>query len=131
MMVGLIPGSSMHISIHLLAAFWVLTAGTLQLVMQKGTLAHRAVGWSWMLAMLVVAVSSFWIKGIVDWLWGYGPIHLLSIWVIICVVLSVQGARTGNIKRHKGFAVGAFCGAVGAGLFALAPGRLLNQYLFG
>ena len=121
----------MHISIHLVAAFWVLTAGIVQLALQKGTLTHRAVGWSWMLAILVVAVSSFWIKGIVDWVWGYGPIHLLSIWVIVCVVLSVQGARTGNIKRHKGFAIGAFCGAVGAGLFALTPGRLLNQYLFG
>lgn len=121
----------MHISVHLVAAFWVLIGGTLQLALQKGTPLHRVVGWSWMLAMLVVAVSSFWIKGIVDWLWGYGPIHLLSIWVIFCVVYSVHGARTGNIKRHKGFAIGAFCGAVGAGLFALAPGRLLNQYFFG
>ncbi|RLU00236.1 MAG: hypothetical protein D9N14_07020 [Ketobacter sp.] len=62
---------------------------------------------------------------------GYSPIHLLSVWVIFCVVKSVQGARSGNLRRHKAFAVGAYLGAVGAALGALAPGRMLNQMLFG
>lgn len=117
--------------IHLAAACWVLIAGGLQISLKKGTSIHRLLGWTWMLSMLVVAISSFWITGFMDWLWGYSPIHLLSLWVIFCVVMSVQGARNQNLRRHQFFAVGAYCGTVGAALGALAPGRLLNGLLFG
>ena len=114
----------MAISIHLLAALWAIVAGISQLLARKGTRLHKVVGWSWMVAVTVVAVSSFWIKGFMNVLWGFSPIHLLSIWVLFCVVAAVHSARVGNIKRHKAFAVGAFFGVIGAGLGALAPGRL-------
>ncbi len=117
--------------IHLFAACWVLMAGGLQIALRKGTPLHKLLGWSWMLSMLVVAISSFWITGFMDWLWGFSPIHLLSLWVMFCVVMSVQGARSGNLLRHKFFAVGAYFGTIGAALGALAPGRMLNQMLFG
>lgn len=122
----------MPITIHIVAAIWVLVAGTLQIALAKGTSLHKAMGWSWMIAMLVVAASSFWITGFIDWAFGYGPLHLLSLWVIFCVGISVYSARTGNIRLHKAYAVGAFIGAVGAGLGAvLGPGRVLNKVIFG
>ncbi|MBA54175.1 MAG: hypothetical protein CMK89_06955 [Pseudomonadales bacterium] len=117
--------------IHLAAACWVLVAGGLQIALKKGTSMHRRLGWSWMLSMLVVALSSFWITGFMDLLWGYSPIHLLSLWVIFCVLMSVQGARNQNLRRHILFAVGAYLGTVGATLGALAPGRMLHGIFFG
>ncbi|STR45623.1 DUF2306 domain-containing protein [Iodobacter fluviatilis] len=122
----------MSVMLHLFAAFWVLIVGALQIARPKGTSMHKALGKSWMLAMLLVAVSSFWIKSAMNVFMGYGPIHLLSLWVLVCVCASIHFARQGNIKKHKGFAVGAFYGAIGAGLAAVAmPGRLLHVFLFG
>ncbi|MCP8688103.1 DUF2306 domain-containing protein [Marinobacterium sedimentorum] len=122
----------MTLTIHIAAALWVLLAGLVQLLLPKGTGRHRALGWSWMLAMLVVSLSSFGMPGFADWLYGYGPIHLLSVWVLICVAVSVASARFGYIRRHRAFAVGAYLGTVGAALGALlVPGRLLHGMLFG
>lgn len=125
-------GKTMQITIHLFSAFWVLIIGAMQLAWPKGTTLHKALGRSWMLAMLIVGISSFWIKGYINWYMGYGPIHLLSIWVMICVLVSVYFIRQGHINRHKDFAAGAFYGSLGAGLAAvLMLGRVLHVFLFG
>jgi len=117
--------------IHLTAALWVLALGGLQLASAKGTPSHRWIGWSWMLAMVVAAISSFWLTSPNNLFMGYGPIHLLSIWVLICVVVSVMAVRRGNIRRHRGFAIGAYLGTVGAAIGAIAmPGRLLHGFFF-
>lgn len=121
----------MALTIHLTAALWALLAGISQLLAQKGTKLHRIVGWSWMTAMVIVAVSSFWLTGFMDLFWGYSPIHLLSVWILVCVAVSLYSARTSNIKRHRAFALGAFYGVVGAGIGTLAPGRVIHQWLFG
>ena len=121
----------MALTIHLTAALWALLAGISQLSTPKGTRFHKMVGWSWMAAMVIVAVSSFWLTGFMDLFWGYSPIHLLSVWILVCVAVSLHSAKTNNIKRHKAFAIGAFYGVVGAGIGALAPGRVIHQWLFG
>lgn len=118
--------------IHLAAAVWVLCAGGIQLLRTKGTPSHRMLGWSWMLAIVVVSVSSFWLHELRPVFFGLGPIHILSIWVLICVVVSVYSARHDHIIRHRNFAVGAYLGAVVAGSFAIyGSNRLLHQWLFG
>lgn len=119
------------LSIHLLAALVAIAIGAAQLAGRKGTRQHKFIGWTWMAAMVVVAVSSFWLQGFMDLIWGLGPIHLLSLWILVCVTAAVYSARVGKIRTHKNFTVGAYCGVVGAGLGALAPGRMLNQALFG
>ncbi len=84
-----------------------------------------------MLAMIVVSVSSFWITGVVDWFLGYGPIHLLSIWVLVCVAVSLVAIRNGNIRLHKAYTIGAYAGSIGAGIAALlVPNRLLYTFFF-
>jgi len=92
---------------------------------------HKAFGWIWLGAILMVSLSSFWIRGNFNWPFGYGPIHLLSLWVIVCVYKSITSIRNGNIKRHKGFLIGAYFGSIGAGIAAiLLPGRFLHGVLF-
>ena len=58
------------IQLHALAAMAAFAIGVAQLSAPKGTPRHRAVGWLWVLLMLVVAVSAFFIHTIR--LWGRG-----------------------------------------------------------
>jgi uncharacterized membrane protein len=76
------------IPLHAFAAMTAFALGVVQLAAPKGTLPHRTLGWIWVLLMLSVAISSFWIHQIR--LWGpWSPIHLLSIFVLITVPLAV------------------------------------------
>ena len=116
-------------AIHLVAVVPAVAIGIAQMVMTKGTRVHRWMGWTWVLAMVVVAVSSFWIlelrKGA-----GWSVIHLLSAWTLISLACAIWFIRRGNVRAHKGFMVGTLLGLAGAGLGALAPGRFLSVLLF-
>ena len=84
------------IPVHAMVAMAAIIIGGLQLYLKKGTPLHKFMGRIWIGLMLIVSFTSFFIHKLN--LWGkYSPIHLLSIWVIICVVLGVYFARTGNI----------------------------------
>ena len=116
-------------AIHLAAIVPAVVIAVVQLAARKGTRPHKVLGWIWVLSMVVVAVSSFWImelrKGA-----GFSVIHLLSIWVLICLVCAIWFIRRGNVRAHKRFMVGVTLGLVGAGIGALMPGRFLAQLLF-
>ena len=115
----------MTIAIHLTAAIVSLLVGGAVLLRQKGTASHKLLGRSWVALMLIVAISSFWIRR--D---GFSWIHLLSIWTLISLACAVWFIRRGNVRAHKGFMIGVFLGLAGAGLGALAPGRTLYVFLF-
>ena len=116
-------------AIHLAAIVPAVVIGVAQLFLAKGTRLHKVMGWAWVLAMVVVALSSFWImelrKGA-----GLSIIHLLSAWVLIALSAAIWHIRRGNVRAHKGFMVGVMLGLAGAGLGALAPGRFLAVLLF-
>ena len=116
------------IALHLAAAVLALTLGVVVLSLTKGTRLHKALGRSWVALMLVVAISSFWIFEIRK---GAGPsaIHLLSAWTLVSLACAVWFIRRGNVRAHKGFMIGTFLGLAGAGLGALAPGRVLSRFV--
>ena len=113
-------------AIHLAAVVPAVVIGIAQLASKKGTPRHKLLGWIWVLAMVAVALSSFWImelrKGA-----GFSLIHLLSVWVLICLASAIWFIRRGNVRAHKGFMVGVMLGVTGAGIGALMPGRFLAQ----
>ena len=111
------------IATHLSAALAALIIGAAVLLREKGTHAHKLLGRAWVATMLVVAVSSFWIRR--D---GFSWIHLLSIWTLFSLACAVWFIRRGNVPAHRGFMVGTFLGLAGAGIGALAPGRLLYRF---
>ncbi|WP_114562180.1 DUF2306 domain-containing protein [Ephemeroptericola cinctiostellae] len=114
---------------HLVCALLSLIVGAWQLMQAKGTPQHKTIGRFWLLCMAVTSLSSFWLHG-VGYRWGW--IHVLSVWTLFCLVCALYFARTKNIRRHRKFVVGAYCGLVGAGVAAvLMPGRVLNVWLFG
>lgn len=116
-------------AIHLAAVAPAVAISVAQLFMPKGTRLHKAMGWAWVLSMLVIAVSSFWIMEIREGA-GLSVIHLLSAWILICLAAAIWHIRRGNVRDHRRFMVGATLGLFGAGLGALAPGRFLAKLLF-
>ena len=114
---------------HLAAALLALGVGALNLARPKGTRSHRALGWLWVVLMASTALSSFWIFGLRQ---GAGPslVHLLSAWTLVSLAVAIVAIRRGKVRTHKAFMIGCFLGLLGAGLGALAPGRLLAQLLF-
>ncbi len=123
--------SQIFIIIHAFAAIFALLAGVVQFAGVKGTLAHRFLGWSWVIAMIIVALSSFQIHGMNQFL-GYSWIHILSIVVLINVPLAVVAARSHNIQTHKYTMMGVYIGGLLiAGFFTLMPGRIMYQVVFG
>jgi uncharacterized membrane protein len=120
-----------EIQVHAFAAMSAFVLGAAQIAAPKGTLPHRTLGWVWVALMAVVAISSFWIHEIR--LWGpWSPIHLLSIFSPIMLVLAIWYARRHNVRGHKITMISIFFGAlVVAGLFTFVPGRIMHAAVFG
>lgn len=114
------------IMLHATTAIAALLLGATVLMMRKGTRVHKALGRSWVALMLVVALSSFWVTRDGSFSW----IHALSIWTLFSLACAIYYIRRGDVRTHKYFMAGTFMGLAGAGLGALAPGRLLHLLLF-
>jgi uncharacterized membrane protein len=105
--------------------------GVVQLAAPKGTLPHRTLGWIWVALMAVVAISAFWIHQL-RIVGPFSPIHLLSIYVPVMLVVGVLAARRHNVQRHRRTMIGLFAGAlIIAGLFTFMPGRVMHAVVFG
>ena len=119
------------IPLHAFAAMAPFMLGIVQFAAPKGTLPHRTLGWIWVLLMAAVAITSFWIHQIR--LFGaWSPIHLLSIFAPIMLVVGVVAARGHNVRGHKITMISIFAGAlVAAGLFTFLPGRIMHSVVFG
>jgi uncharacterized membrane protein len=119
------------IQLHALAAMSAFALGIVQLSAPKGTLPHRTIGWIWVALMATVALSSFWIHALR--IWGpWSPIHLISIFTLGALPLAVLAAHRHMVTRHRNAMIGLFGGAlVIAGIFTLAPGRIIHAVVFG
>jgi len=119
------------IQLHAYAALAAFVLGAVQLARVKGTTGHRALGYTWVGLMLIVAISSFWIHELR--LWGpWSAIHLLSIFTLAMLPLGVMHARRHSVSAHKKTMLGLFGGAlIIAGIFTFAPGRIMYRALFG
>ena len=115
------------VTIHIFSAFSALVLGAALLSRRlKGDRAHRIAGWTWVVLMFAVAVSSLWIPGFLKLSW----IHLFTLLTVVSLPLGVYRARTHNVKGHRGTMIGLFTGGlVIAGLFTLVPGRFLGNAL--
>jgi uncharacterized membrane protein len=123
--------ASPAIQLHALAAMAAFAIGVAQLSAPKGTPRHRAVGWLWVLLMLVVAVSAFFIHTIR--LWGpWSPIHLLAIFTLVMLPIAVLHAHRHHVAQHRTAMISIFLGAlVIAGIFTFYPGRIMHAVVFG
>jgi len=131
MRLGPLLEASPAIQLHAFAAMAAFMLGALQLGGPKGTLPHRIVGSIWVLLMIVVCVSAFFIHELRIW-GAWSPIHLLAIFTLVMLPIAVWWAHKRAIDRHRRAMLGLFFGAlVIAGLFTLLPGRIMHAVVFG
>ncbi|MBW8880694.1 MAG: DUF2306 domain-containing protein [Asticcacaulis sp.] len=127
---ALLAAAPLVIQIHLAAAVAAFTVATIQIFGPKGTLPHRTLGWIWVVFMMTVAISSFFIQIINPH--GFSLIHILSVVTLIGVPILVLAARRHDVKRHRRIALNLYIGALlVAGIFTFMPGRLMWRMFFG
>jgi uncharacterized membrane protein len=118
------------IQVHVAAVVPAAILGAYLLAWPKGTLRHRLLGKIWMVLMVVTALSSFFIHQI-NLVYGFSPIHLLSVLVLAGSWRAVLAARRHDIRTHRRIVSGMyFGGIVVAGLATLLPGRLMHAVTF-
>ena len=119
------------IQIHALAAMAAFALGVFQFAAPKGTKRHRITGTLWVLLMLVISITAFFIHEIR--LWGpWSPIHLLAIFTLVMLPLAVLHAHRHRVEHHKWSMISIFAGAlVIAGAFTLLPGRIMHAVVLG
>ena len=123
--------ASAQTQIHAFAAMAAFALGLVQFAAPKGTLPHRTLGWIWVVLMLIISGSSFFLHELR--VWGqWSPIHVLSIFTPLALISAVWAARHHRVSSHKFTMIGIFLGAlVIAGLFTLVPGRVMHEVIFG
>jgi uncharacterized membrane protein len=106
------------------------------LLRRKGDGRHRRLGYVWVTAMLVTAVSSLFFSTRVPAGWGvftgdFSLIHILSIFVLVQVPRIAQAARAHDREGHERGVRGIVIGALLiAGFFTFPFGRMLGSWLF-
>ena len=115
---------------HALAASFALSVGLLQLLRRKrGDRAHRILGWSWVSAMAVVIVSSFFIQTLNG---GFSWLHGLSILTAGTTTLALIAAHRHNVPSHRAAMIGTYLGLVGAFVGVVAvPSRRIPTFATG
>lgn len=115
--------------LHLAAIAVSLVLTPVILWNRRGDRRHRILGYVWVSAMGLAAVSSFFIRQINGG--GFSLIHLLSIFTLTQLSIIVLSARAHNHQRHRrairGIAIGAL---LIAGFFTFPFDRLLGHWLF-
>ena len=119
------------IALHASTAVLSLVLGIYIFARPKGTLIHRSLGYVWIAAMATVVLSSVFINQIR--LWGpFSPIHLLTLFTGVSLVLGWRAARRHDIRSHKITMIAMWIGALGLNIwFTLLPGRVMHQVVFG
>lgn len=127
---GLIVKQSLTLKLHLFAAVTALAIGIVIMLRPKGVGLHKTLGWSWVIAMAVTAISSLFLTGLNGDRWSL--IHLLSGWTIIVLPMGVAAIRRRDVKSHRRAMTGMFVGGLlVAGALTFIPGRLMWAVFFG
>lgn len=120
-----------HIQVHVIAAMLALILGPVALYRTRRDTVHKVIGYVWMLAVLVTAISSFAITnfGVIG---PVSPIHALSVLALWSLWRGVTTIRAGHIAAHRSTLRNLYWrGLMIAGLFNFLPsGRMVNRIVF-
>jgi uncharacterized membrane protein len=121
--------ASPAIQFHAFAAVPASGLGLVQLTASRGTLPHRTIGWIWVVLMGVMSVSAFFIHAMR--LGNGGLIHLLAIFTLTVLPITVWYAHSHAVRKHRNVMVTLFIDAlVIAGALTLLPGRIMHAVVF-
>ncbi|WP_416896465.1 MAG: DUF2306 domain-containing protein [Minwuia sp.] len=100
---------------HTVLALAALVLGGIQMARRKSGGAHRRLGQAYVGAMALTALSSFFLTGLTG---GMNGLHVLSVWTLITLAISIRARRRGNIMGHGYSMIMLYGGLLTAGLFA-------------
>lgn len=114
--------ASTEIQIHISAALIGLCLGPVIICARARGRAHKMMGYIWVVALAITALSSFAIQEIR--LFGsFSPLHGLSLLTLWTLVMSIRAARQKRITAHRAGLVSLYVSLLVAGAFTLLPGR--------
>lgn len=118
---------SLLVATHATAATVGLLLGGWQLLRPtKGDRWHRRAGRVWVVALVYVCLSSFWIREIAHG--GLSLLHVLSVVTLVRVTLGVLSAVRGDVEAHRRHLRGSWFGLVVAFVLAVAaPDRAIPR----
>jgi len=117
--------------VHAVSMLGAVALGGWLLLGRKGAAAHRVGGWAWVALMATAVLTSLFIRSDFVNLGGFGPIHLLTLLVMVTLPLGVLRARQHRVQAHRQVMRQIYFGAcLVAGAFTLLPGRFLGQLLW-
>lgn len=120
----------LKVQLHIVAALAALVIGTIILFQPKGSRFHKTLGWAWVIAMAVTAVSSLFIVELNGGMWSF--IHILSGWTIVGLPMAIYAIRNRKVREHQRAMTGMFVGGlIVAGLLTFIPGRFFYAFFFG
>ena len=126
---ALIARQSWILKLHLGAALSALAIGLVIMARPKGVGLHKTLGWLWVGAMAVTAVSSFFLRGLNGG--ALSLIHLLSGWTVIVLPMGVAAIRSRNVVTHRRIMTNLYVGGLLiAGALTFIPGRLMWAVFF-
>mgnify|MGYP000464332118 CR=1 FL=1 len=118
-----------QVKVHIAAALAALVIGFIILALPKGRGPHKALGWTWVVAMSITAVSSLFMTGLNGDI--YSLIHLISGWAIIVLPMGIYAIRNRKVDAHRRHMMSLFLGALLiAGTFSFLPGRFMFEFFF-
>ncbi|MDO5502628.1 MAG: DUF2306 domain-containing protein [Actinomycetia bacterium] len=113
------------IAVHASVALIVILLGPLQILRPRRDRAHRILGRTFVVLMVLTSTTSFFIHP--D---GFTWLHGLAIVNLLTLGLAVGGILKGNVEMHKRAMIGAYASTLIAFIFASAmPDRLIQTTL--
>lgn len=128
-----ILSAPLPVQIHLVTVIPAFVLGTyLIFFSRKGAPHHRAVGYFYLTLMSITAITTLFIHAVnPNGFMGLSFIHLFVPLTIWGVYNAIVGARTHNIKRHRGAMIGLYVGGLLiAGSLTFLPGRTMHSVFF-
>ena len=121
--------SAIPISHHTIAGVLATLVGAAQLLLTKGTVLHRWLGYVWTSLIVFVASTGFFIfETEVAPPFNYLS-KPLSALVIVMLWWGIRLARAGKIKEHRQTMIQLFWLTMLIGLLTIQPGRIMHQML--
>jgi len=112
---------------HVIGAVTSFVLGLVILFLPKGSKLHRKLGWTWVVAMTITTLASFFIRENGQFTW----IHSFTALTAVMLPMGVAMARMHFARTHARFMTFIFLGgAFTAGLFTFLPGRLMWDVFF-
>ena len=125
--------SPLPVQVHVATVVPAFVIGTYLIFFSpKGAPQHRALGYLYLALMTVTSIAAIFVHEVnPNGFMGRSPIHLFVPLTLFGVFGAIHGARTRNIKRHRGSMLGVYIGGLLiAGSLSFMPGRIMHDVLF-